>query len=264
MQMTSMNTKDTRPGNPYKTAKPKDGILWKGMFRPANSKGKFTGEGLTKFHAVLTTDCLWLSSELAIPLKTIRSAELANKSGAVAIVFHNALSRTDEAVGLCMLDFFGFYDRKKVTVFQAALLKAIGSVSQETPLSADSDLSDNSPPEMPTGCEKCGSSQAALVELGTFYCLGFYPFFGAYRWEPRRLYLCRTHALRACTLCNLATALVGNLGFPGFFVAPIRVWKNLSSIRGAFPVSTHIVTLQVLTAILLPLFVVAYVLYRIW
>jgi hypothetical protein len=199
MQMTSMNTKDTRPGNPYKTAKPKDGILWKGMFRPANSKGKFTGEGLTKFQAVLTADCLWLSSELAIPLRTIRSAELVNKSGAVAIVFHNALSRTDEAVGFCMLDFFGFY-----------------------------------------------------------------PFFGAYRWEPRRLYLCRTHALRACTLCNLATALVGNLGFPGFFVAPIRVWKNLSSIRAAFPVSTHIVTLQVLTAILLPLFVVAYVLYRIW
>lgn len=254
----------SKPGNPYRIPKPKQRVLWKGKFYLATAKGKFSGTGLDKWYAVLTADYLWLSSEIAIPLQTVRYIELLNKEGAISIVYYNTLSGQEEVVLLCMLNFLGFHDRKKVRQFNATIQEAIGALPSDS--RPGTDLIQVLPDELDiqAGCEKCGSQEAALVELGIFYCFGIYPIAGAYWWKPSRRYLCRDHALRKCTMYNLATSLCGYLGFPGIFVAPIRVWMNISTVKRSFPLSVGIICGEVLTGILLPIIAIGYLLYELW
>lgn len=249
-------------GNPYRIRKPKKDILWKGSFRPSTEKGKFTGQGLIKFNAVITSDYLWISSELSIPLQTIQKIDLLNKEGALSIIYHNALSGHDEVIFLCMLDFFGFYHRKKVREFRKILQQTISNLPKKEPNDPVQTFSEK--PNLDAGCEKCGETDAALVQLGTFYCIGVYPIFGAYSWQPKRRYLCQAHAVQACMQCNLSTALLGYLGFPGIIVAPIRVWKNISAIKEVFSISQGTVIGELIMGISLPIILVSCLLYSIW
>jgi hypothetical protein len=113
------------------------------------------------------------------------------------------------------------------------------------------------------GCETCGRSDARKVELGSFYCVGVFPFLGAYKWDPTTRYLCEEHAGRKCLALSLVTTLVGYLGFPGIFVAPFRVHMNVSALKKAgFKPGTY-GTLSYLLGVVLPVLAISLLVYLI-
>jgi len=106
-------------------------------------------------------------------------------------------------------------------------------------------------------CERCGAPNAGVVELGYLLCAGFHPFAGVYRWNCSKACLCEKHALWAFLRCCAATALFGFWGLPGMGFAPIRMWRNVSSLRHAFP-STALFAVTVYFGVLLtPIVLVA-------
>jgi hypothetical protein len=232
--------------NPYRMPKPRKGVILKNKLFLANEKGWYSTP-MVKFRAVLTEEYLWLNSELAIPLTSIRNTEILNKGKTIKIIYSNILSSNYMIIYLCMLDIFGFYHRKKLEQFNDALLNA--KKSNKSVINYKQ-----------LGCEKCGCKEANLLNLGIFMCAGIYPFLGIYSWDPMQRYLCNKHALQKCMLFNLIIAFCGNLGFPGIFVAPFMAWKNISEVHEVFPQTKTVIAISVLLTILLPLIIIFYIL----
>jgi len=219
--------------NPYRVKKPRSGVLLKGRFYWADEKGR-TVEGALGMPLRVTSEYCWISSKISIPVPAIVAVETINKDRAVLISYANVLTQKVEQVCICALTFFGRYHRKKNRLFRDLLLE----LKEEAP-SLEQWLKDLGGGEAGAGlgCERCGSSAAAPVEMSYCLCVGFYPFLGLYLWDPKMRYLCRKHARRACVKYNLLTSFLGYWGFPGVFLAPYCVWRNIASLRKAHP--TH-------------------------
>ena len=258
------NAPAKRPGNPYRIPKPRKGVLWKSRFLPATEEGKCYEFGRVgdAYHVVLTAEYLWLSPELAIPLQTIEGVELRNNDAAVGIRYHNTLSKQDECVFICMRSFLS-YRRAAVRQFYETLEHAMNACPSMPSVAPSEAQSAQDEYGLQAGCETCGSLDAALLEYGRFYCVGVWPILGAYEWEPRRRYLCQKHAVRTCLACNVVTGLVGYLGFPGIFVAPVRVWKNVSQLRKAYPDAVLTASTSLVIGIVAPLIAVGLLVYAI-
>ncbi len=238
-------------GNPYRIPKPKKNVLWRGTLRPATEAGKFKGSGLNRYEAVLTPTHLWLWNELAIPLQAVTEITPLNDGGAVRITYLHALLRRDEAVHLCMLNFFSFLDRDKLARAVATINEAWQKASESLPGNGDfrakvvTLISD-------AKCETCGNPNAKVLESGYQISFGLLPLFHMERWMPKHPYLCRRHAIMTTFGYNFLTSLVGCLGIPGIITGPFWAWRNALQLKKAFSVNSLVVFLAGLTGIFLP------------
>ena len=110
-------------GNPYRIAKPTDGILWNGTFLGSNDT----------YRAVLTSQYLWLWKELAIPLVSIKKVILTEHGRTMRIIFHQGLIHQDVAIELFMVDFFSRRDQRRLAEAWAAIHKALSATLAPAP-----------------------------------------------------------------------------------------------------------------------------------
>jgi hypothetical protein len=238
-------------GNPYRIAKPKQGVLWRGQLRPATAHGRRTGSGLIRHNAVLTATYLWIWEELAIPLRTVKEIVPLNKGGAMRMVYHDALTGQDRHLQVCLLNFFGFLDRKKMAVAMQALTGAWQAALTLEPAESTLEVAAEEL-RREARCEKCGSSDAAVLESGYLFSIGILPFAWAEKWRPVSRFLCRRHAIMATCGYNFLTSLIGHLGFPGILTGQYRVWRNVAALKRVFPVSLPTQLVAGLCGLLVP------------
>lgn len=221
--------------NPYRIPKPKRDRLWKGALREANEKGTFKGSGIYRYEAVLTATHLWLLPELAIPLQTIREITPLNNGGGLRVLFHHALSGQDQVIHVCMLNFFSFPDRRRMTEMTEKLRQAWEKALEQAP--GQGDIQAVSQALMGEAkCEKCGSPHALVLESGWLFSVGIAPFLWMEKWTPKLPYLCQRHAIQATCWYNFITSFAGCFGIPSILTGPWRVWRNSFKLKKTFPV----------------------------
>ena len=237
-------------GNPYRIAKPTDGILWNGTFWGSNDS----------YRAVLTTQYLWLWKELAIPLVSIKKVILTENGRTMRIIFHQGLIHQDLAIELFMVDFFSRRDQRRLAEAWAVIHKAWSATLTPAP--------ENSMPQglksllSQASCEVCGNPKAALLESGYHISFGilFSPIDVA-KWVPVRPYVCTRHAIAVTCRNNLITSLTGYFGIPAIFTGPYHVWRNALRLRQVYSVSPAVALCAGICGMLLPLTVIT-LLYR--
>lgn len=237
------------PPNPYRIPKPKTGILWKGSLFTVN-EGTLRLTRFDSFSAILTSSHLWLWSELAIPLLTIKSINLLKEGRILSIDFHQALTHQDLVLNLSAHDFFSRADKRKLAIllnelnqaWQAACLQS----GEPTFSAALQTLSSEA------RCEVCGQLPAALLESGYHISFGIAPFFWNDRWKPVCPYVCQRHAIIITCRNNFITSLLGFLGFPGILTGPWYIGKITLRLKKTFPVSILTLGATLLCGLLVP------------
>jgi hypothetical protein len=197
--------------------KPKAGVIYSGQFHYTDERGAIDhSAGLARVR--LTNDYLWVSSRLSVPVASIR--QIDNQGKAIGIHFVNVLSGDEELLCLGARNWWGTRNFGANQDLAMRLRDA-----QKTARSIEEFASEfvDERGDLTIGCEVCGEKPALEVEYGWFFCVGIFPFAGAYKWTPDRRVLCRRHSNLACFANNVKTGLLGYWGFPGVFVAPYRL-----------------------------------------
>jgi hypothetical protein len=220
--------------DPYRIKKPRKGVLFKSGFSFLNEKGRrapaLYGPERLVYQLAVTRDYLWLSPEVAVPVPTITAVDLDEGGKLLDVTFADARDRQEKHVFLHCLGLMGA-SRKK-TAELASLLEKLREEAPDAAGFMAAGQTEGGKVEL--SCTVCGDRDARGLELGYFFCVGIYPFLGAYQWKADLVYLCERHAKRRCLALCLLTALVGYLGFPGVFVAPFRIQKNLKVLQEKF------------------------------
>jgi hypothetical protein len=188
--------------------------LYVGSFGVADQNCNYVGS-FNRYRVHLTHSYLWLSDELAIPLKclatcTLKEAGWLIKRRALELIYRNPITRGMEAVYLCDIDFLGFYHDKTLknllarikdaaaNLVEAELQKPPEEVEQEKARQAESTLC----------CEICGNPEAWYVTY-QFMAGGIVMWFKS---GATRALHCKHHILVRGIQTYLLTVCLGWLG----------------------------------------------------
>ena len=274
----------SQPGNPYRRPRPQP-AEWVagGKFYLANKNGSY-GFKTSPVRLILCREYLWVSDTLTIPLGTITETGLSKHGG--YIHYWDAIAGAVIAFNFTKLGMIRFR-RKDVEAF----LKKVDRLRPNTtplsgtrptpastglpyaptpePLAPASPLASTSPAEdleqpQSFNCERCNSADTNVFVFHVFRFVGIVPFAYSYSLTPFRYALCAKHAREEAFACARRTAAAGYLGFPGFLAAPYYICKDLWSLRRARAADTRTVLLCFLFGIVLPLGIIALVIYLIF
>jgi hypothetical protein len=210
--------------NPLHQPKPNaDECLYIASFYIADKDCRWNGDvfhdpfsAFNRYNVRLTKQLIWLSPELAIPIKSLVSCKMQERRGwlvtrrALEIIYRNPISQGLEAVYLCDIDFIGLYYDKALLYLLSQIEEVIAeTIKTELEKSATPETEITEKKEMkPTGCEACQAHEAFYVSY--MFSIGAVVFW--YRSEEKRYLHCRRHILIHGSFTYLVTVLFGWLG----------------------------------------------------
>jgi len=227
--------------NPLRRPRPsREATLFSGTYHAADADGVYV-HGAARYKLRLTADELWLSKELSIPLRLLRSVEACEEGRVrrrrfLRITFLNPINGEMEGLTVCRLDDFmlGIYRRKPLVRLKLAVDAAVGRLpAEEAQGAVDSQLSVpvesggsgvGAPARL--ACEVCGSAPAYYVGYRTLMAAV------AVWWvsEEKRRTHCRKHNLLVGSWAYLKTAVTGWLGI-SILVYPVMVYRAALAMR---------------------------------
>lgn len=223
--------------NPLRRPKPsKDQCVLHGRYYFTDEKGKLASALGTQIY--LTSEYLWVTPELAIPMCTIDSVQVVDRRGLpprhfIQVVYVNPITGNRESVSLCKLDSFGIglhriRPLRELSVRIEELRSGLGASSSAVAALAGDGLHCESPPL--DRCEACGAKPAYYV--GYLYLVS--AILLCYRSEAKRRIHCRKHNVVHGVAYYLLTVLTGWIGI-GIFAFPFVVYvagRNLAPSLG--------------------------------
>lgn len=242
--------------NPLRQPKPaKEQCIYNGKFYFADANARLA-EGALGSKIYVTTEFLWVTDELAIPVGSIQDAQIIEKGWlpkrrALAITYENPVSSEDEALFLCKPDAFA------IGLYRVApLQELLGWIEQarqnapagdpvvhsasETPKVSGNDFTftirgDAQPADE---CEVCGGKPAYYVTYSYLVSVLLL----SYRSKARRRVHCAKHNLIYGVPHYLVTALVGWCGI-GIFAYPFMAFGTARSMTPSLGKATYVLGL---------------------